>query len=90
MKSAIVIGLLLLLCFPSFAADRAKLGKIKDLDHQISNVISNESPVSVQHEELKSIKRQLDDLIVNETDPEVLALYEEVRNRLRALYPGID
>ena len=90
MKGAIVIGLLLLLCFPTFAADRSKLAEIKDLDRQISDIISSESGLSIQREELKKINRALDDLIVNETDTEVISTYNEAKTRLRDLYPGIE
>ena len=90
MKIALVIGLLLLLCFPTFAADRVKIGKIKDLDRQISHVITSDIAMSAQRDELRNIKRELDDLIKNETDPEVLSLANEVKTRLRDLYPGIE
>ncbi|HYA26733.1 MAG TPA: hypothetical protein VEE82_01920 [Thermodesulfovibrionales bacterium] len=90
MKSAIVIGLLMLLCFPAFAADKLKLSQIQDLDRQISSVMTGEWTVSMQHEELEKINKRLDDLIIGETDPEVLSLYNEVKARLRDLYPGID
>jgi len=89
MKGAIVIGLLLLLCFPTFAADRSKLAEIKDLDRQISDIITSESGLSIQREELKKINRALDDLIANETDAEVISTYNEAKTRLRDLYPGI-
>ena len=90
MKSAIVAILLLLFCFSTFAADRNKVGKIKDLDRQIANIITGENAVSIQHEELKKINRELNDLIVNETDPEIISLYHEVKTRLKDLYPGIE
>jgi hypothetical protein len=89
MKSVIVIGLLVLLCVSSFAADRNKLAQIKDLDRQISDVVTNESGLSIQREELRRINRELDYLVVNETDPDVVSLYDEVKTRLRDLYPGI-
>jgi hypothetical protein len=89
MKSVIVIGLLVLLCVSSFAADRNKLAQIKDLDRQISDVVTNETGLSIQREELRRINRELDYLVVNETDPEVVSLYDEVKTRLRDLYPGI-
>jgi hypothetical protein len=90
MKTTIVIGLLLLLCFPTFAADRYKIGKIRDLDRQISQLIIRDISWAAQQEELKNIKRQLDDLIIDETDPEVISLYNEVKTRLRDLYPRIE
>jgi hypothetical protein len=89
MKSAIVIGLLLLLCFPTFAADRKKLAKIEDLDRQISMIITNESAISIQREDLKNIGRELDDLVTNETDPEVISLYNRVKTRISDLYPSL-
>ncbi len=90
MKSATVIGLLMLLCFQALAADKLKLSQIQDLDRQISSVMTGEWTVSMQHEELQKINKRLDDLIIGETDPEVLSLYNEVKARLRDLYPGIE
>ncbi len=90
MKGAIVVGLLLLFCFSDIACDENKVAQIKDLDHQISDVITSERAGSIQREELKKINRKLDDLVVNETDSEVLSIYNEVKTRLRDLYPGIE
>jgi len=89
MKSAIVIGLLLLLCFPIFAADGNKLAKIKDLDRQVSNIITNESAMSIQREDLKNIGKELDDLLIDETDPEVISRCNAVKTRIRDLFPSL-
>jgi hypothetical protein len=89
MKSAIVVGLLLVLCFPAFGADRNKLSKIDDLDRQVSMIITNENAISIQMEDLRSISRELDDLVASETDPEVIARYQSVKTRIRDLFPSI-
>ncbi len=90
MKSLVTIGLVLLLFFPACASDGSKLGRIRALDSQISNVMTSESAGSIQREELKKINRKLEDLVINETDPEVISLYHDVKTRLRDLYPGIE
>lgn len=89
MKGAIVIGLLLLLCISAFAEDRNKRAQIKDLDRQISDIITSESGLSLQREELRRVNRELDYLIAGETDAEVISLYNETKARLRDLYPGV-
>jgi hypothetical protein len=89
MKSAIVVGLLLVFCFPVFAADRNKLAKIDDLDRQVSRIITNEDAISIQMEDLRRISRELDDLVASETDPEVIARYQNVKTRIRDLFPSI-
>ncbi len=90
MKSVIVIVLLLLLCLPAFAGERNKLTDMKDLDRRISNVMTGDQSTSIQREELRKIKRELEDLAGNDTDPDVRSLYFEINTRLKDLYPDIE
>jgi hypothetical protein len=89
MKSVIVVGLLLVLCFPAFAADRKKLAEINDLDRQVSMIITNEDAISIQMEALRKISRELDGIIARETDPEVIARGQSVKARISDLFPSI-
>jgi len=85
MKSAIVIGLLFFFCVPAFAGDRNTLAKIKELDSRISMTITDDRRKYAQCEELKNIGKELDDLMVSETDPEATSLYLQTKNRIRDL-----
>ena len=84
MKSAIVVVLLFLFCFPAFAADRNKINRVKDLNYRITKIITGDSLKSAQCEELRQIGRELDELVASETDPELTSLYYEGKNEIRS------
>ncbi len=87
MKNVLIIGLLLLFCVPAFAENKKIISKIQDLDRRISMIITDERLKYEQCQEIKQIGKELDELMIPETDSEAISLYQETKQRVRDLCP---